>query len=83
MFRSLIHLRVPGELHGRAFAGYNAIRNTAELGAFAAGGLLVTTIGPRLTLAYAGALSALIGVAGLRALVRQRRRAPVVAAATV
>jgi MFS family permease len=75
MFRSLIHLRVPDALHGRAFAGYNAIRNTAELGAFAAGGLLVTTIGPRLTLGYAGGLSALVGVAGLLALQRQRRRA--------
>ena len=81
MFRSLIHLRVPDALHGRAFAGYNAIRNAAELGAFAAGGLLVTTIGPRLTLGYAGALSALVGLAGLAAL-RRRRRVPAVAAAT-
>ncbi len=72
--RSLIHLRVPEELHGRAFAGYNAIRNTAELGAFAAGGLLVTTIGARGTLAYAGGLSALVGALGLLALVRMRRR---------
>jgi MFS family permease len=82
MFRSLIHLRVPDALHGRAFAGYNAIRNTAELGAFAAGGLLVATIGPRLTLGYAGALSALVGVAGLVTLQRRRRRAPAVAPAT-
>jgi hypothetical protein len=76
MFRSLIHLRVPDALHGRAFAGYNAIRNSAELGAFAAGGLLVSTIGPRGTLAYAGGLSALVGLAGLLALVRLRRRTP-------
>ena len=41
MFRSLIHVRVPDELHGRAFAAYNGIRNAAELGAFAAGGVLV------------------------------------------
>ena len=41
MFRSLIHVRVPEHLHGRAFAAYNGIRNSAELGAFAAGGLLV------------------------------------------
>jgi hypothetical protein len=81
MFRSLIHLRVPDALHGRAFAGYNAIRNAAELGAFAVGGLLVTTIGPRLTLGYAGTLSALVGLAGLAALLR-RRRVPAVAAAT-
>jgi hypothetical protein len=76
MFRSLIHLRVPDALHGRAFAGYNAIRNTAELGAFAAGGLLVSTIGPRGTLGYAGGLSALVGLAGLFALARLRRRVP-------
>ncbi|MEA2178965.1 MAG: hypothetical protein QOG77_2262 [Solirubrobacteraceae bacterium] len=77
MFRSLIHLRVPDALHGRAFAGYNAIRNTAELGAFAVGGLLVATIGPRGTLGYAGGLSCLVGLLGLVALVRLRQRAPV------
>jgi MFS family permease len=76
MFRSLIHLRVPDAMHGRAFAGYNALRNTAELGAFAAGGLLVNTIGPRGTLAYAGGLSALVGVLGLLTLLRTRGRAP-------
>jgi predicted MFS family arabinose efflux permease len=37
MFRTLIHVRVPERLHGRAFAAYNGIRNGAELGAFAAG----------------------------------------------
>ena len=46
MFRSLIHARVPERLHGRVFAAYNGIRNSAELGAFAAGGLLVALIGP-------------------------------------
>ena len=46
MFRSLIHVRVPDRLHGRAFAAYNGIRNGAELGAFAAGGVLVAAIGP-------------------------------------
>ncbi len=71
MFRSLIHVRVPDQLHGRAFAAYNAIRNSAELGAFAAGGLLVAVIGPRGTVAYAGGLSALIGLIGLLVLVRR------------
>jgi Major Facilitator Superfamily len=71
MFRSLIHVRVPDHLHGRAFAAYNAIRNSAELGAFAAGGLLVATIGPRGTLAYAGGISALVGLIGLLVLVRR------------
>ncbi len=70
MFRSLIHVRVPGHLHGRAFAAYNGIRNTAELGAFAAGGVLVATIGARGTLAYAGGLSALAGIIGILALLR-------------
>lgn len=76
MYRSLIHVRVPDSLHGRAFAAYNAIRNTAELGAFAAGGFLVTAIGPRGTLAYAGGLSALAGLVGLLALIRLKQRAP-------
>jgi Na+/melibiose symporter-like transporter len=70
MFRSLIHVRVPDDLHGRAFAAYNGIRNTAELGAFAAGGLLVAAIGARGTLAYAGGLSALAGIVGMLALLR-------------
>lgn len=73
MFRSLIHVRVPDHLHGRAFAAYNGIRNTAELGAFAAGGLLVAAIGARGTLAYAGGLSALAGVVGVVALLRMYR----------
>ena len=73
MFRSLIHVRVPDRLHGRAFAAYNGIRNAAELGAFAAGGLLVVAIGARGTLAYAGGLSALAGLVGLVALLRMYR----------
>jgi len=73
MFRSLIHVRVPDHLHGRAFAAYNGIRNTAELGAFAAGGALVAVIGARGTLAYAGGLSALAGVIGVMALLRMYR----------
>jgi predicted MFS family arabinose efflux permease len=73
MFRTLIHVRVPDRLHGRAFAAYNGIRNSAELGAFAAGGLLVAAIGARGTLAYAGGLSALAGLVGLLALVRMYR----------
>ncbi|HEX5984841.1 MAG TPA: MFS transporter [Solirubrobacterales bacterium] len=76
MYRSLIHVRVADGLHGRAFAAYNAIRNTAELGAFAAGGFLVTAIGPRGTLAYAGGLSALVGLVGLLALLRLKQEAP-------
>ena len=73
MFRSLIHARVPERLHGRVFAAYNGIRNSAELGAFAAGGLLVALIGPTATLAYAGGLSAVAGLAGLVVLMRMQR----------
>ena len=73
MFRSLIHVRVPDRLHGRVFAAYNGIRNSAELGAFAIGGLLVAAIGPRGTLAYAGTLSALAGLVGLLVLLRMYR----------
>ena len=73
MFRSLIHVRVPNHLHGRAFAAYNGIRNSAELGAFAAGGFLVVAIGARGTLAYAGGLSALAGLVGLLTLLRMYR----------
>ena len=73
MFRTLIHVRVPDHLHGRVFAAYNGIRNSAELGAFAAGGLLVAAIGPRGTLAYAGGLSAFAGLVGLLVLLRMYR----------
>jgi MFS family permease len=72
-FRSLIHIQVPAELHGRAFAAYNGIRNSAELGAFAAGGVLVAAIGARGTLAFAGGLSALAGAIGLLVLLRRYR----------
>jgi predicted MFS family arabinose efflux permease len=73
LFRSLIHVRVPGSLHGRAFAAYNGIRNSAELAAFAAGGLLIAGIGARGTVAYAGGLAAIVGLAGLIAMLRTFR----------
>jgi predicted MFS family arabinose efflux permease len=73
MFRSLIHVRVPDSLHGRAFAAYNGIRNSAELAAFAAGGLLIAGIGARGTVAYAGGLAAIVGLAGLMAMLRMFR----------
>jgi hypothetical protein len=71
MFRSLIHERVPERLHGRAFAAFNGLRNTAELAAFAGGGVLVAAIGARGTLAYAGLISALAGLIGLVVLLRR------------
>jgi hypothetical protein len=66
-------VRVPGSLHGRAFAAYNGIRNSAELAAFAAGGLLIAGIGARGTVAYAGGLAAIVGLAGLIAMLRTFR----------
>jgi hypothetical protein len=47
LLRTLIARRVPEQVHGRAFAAYNAARNAAEVLALGAGGLLVAAIGPR------------------------------------
>jgi MFS family permease len=63
--RTLIQERVPDRLHGRAFAAYNGMRNGAELFALACGGLLVSAIGGRATLALAGAVSVAVALAGL------------------
>ena len=74
--RTLIHTRIAPERHGRAFAAWNGVRNAAELGALAVGGLVVGLIGARPTLWLAGGLSALAGLAGLAVLASWRRRAP-------
>ena len=74
--RTLIHLRVAPERHGRAFAAWNGIRNAAELGALAVGGLIVGALGARETLWLAGGLSALAGLVGLVVLAARRSRAP-------
>jgi MFS family permease len=66
--RTLIHERVPEALRGRAFAAYNAARNAAELGALAAGGVLVGVIGAREALLLSGAVPLLIGAAALLSL---------------
>jgi MFS family permease len=63
--RTLIQQRVPDRLHGRAFAAYNGMRNGAELVALGCGGLLVTGIGARATLALAGGISVAVALAGL------------------
>jgi hypothetical protein len=63
--RTLIQERVPNRLHGRAFAAYNTMRNGAELVALACGGLLVTAIGGRTTLALAGGISVAVAPVGL------------------
>src|SRR5215208_1601730 len=74
MFRTLIHERVPEEMHGRAFAAYNGVRNGAELGALALGGFLIAVIGARTTLLVAGGVSAAAGVFGIALLPRIRAR---------
>jgi MFS family permease len=74
--RTLIHIRVALERHGRAFAAWNGVRNAAELGALAAGGVLVGALGARETLWLAGGLSALAGAVGLVVLAGWRGRVP-------
>ena len=54
LLRTLIQQRVPKQAHGRAFAAYNAARNTAELGALAASGVLVATLGAQTAVLIAG-----------------------------
>jgi len=79
-FRTLIHQRVPQRAHGRAFAAFNGLRNTAELAALAGGAALVATVGGRGTLWIAGGISALAAGVGLLAL-SARRDQPEAAAA--
>jgi hypothetical protein len=71
LVRTLMHVRVPQSLHGRAFAAYNALRNGAELVALLGGGVLVVAIGARWTLFFAGTIPLVAGVAAL-AVVRRR-----------
>lgn len=71
LVRTLIHERVPNTLHGRAYAAYNALRNSAELVAMLAGGFLIAAVGARWTLFLAGAIPM---TAGLVALAVSRRR---------
>jgi len=74
--RTLIHVRIAPERHGRAFAAWNGVRNAAELGALAVGGVVVGLLGPRPTLWLAGGLAALAGVAGLAVLAAWRGQFP-------
>jgi hypothetical protein len=62
---------VPSDVHGRAFAAYNAARSTAELGAVGAGGVLVGAVGPRAALVLAGLGPIVAATAGLAALRRR------------
>jgi hypothetical protein len=79
-FRTLIHQRVEATQHGRAFAAFNGLRNTAELAALAGGAGLVTTIGGRGTLWVAGGVSAAAALAGVFALTATRAQPDAAAA---
>ena len=68
LLRTLIQQRVPSEAHGRAFAAYNAARNTAELGALGAGGVLVGVLGAQPALLIAGLGPVVAGLIGLAVL---------------
>jgi Na+/melibiose symporter-like transporter len=65
LLRTLIQERVASAAHGRAFAAYNAARNTAELGALALGGLALTLLGAQTALLLAGLGPVAAGLAGL------------------
>ena len=73
LLRTLIHERVPAELHGRAFAAYNGLRNFAEIFSVMGGGALVVAFGARWTMFVAGLLPALAGLVGLGLWTRARR----------
>ena len=74
LIRTVIAARVPRAVHGRAFAAYNAARNAAELGALAAGGLLVGAVGARNALLIAGLGPVIAGLAGLAVMRRSAQR---------
>ncbi len=82
LLRVVIQRRVPGRLHGRAFAAYSAARNAAELVALAAGGALVAAIGPRPALLIAGLGPVVLAAVGL-AVLRAVAGSPAVSAAGV
>ena len=79
LVRTVIQERVPERVHGRAFAAYNGLRNTAELGALGAGGVLVSVLGAQVALLGAGLGCVVAGVVGLGLM--RRRGAPATAAA--
>jgi len=68
LLRTLIQQRVPRHAHGRAFAAYNAARNTAELGALAASGITVATFGAQTAVLIAGLGPVIAAALGLAAL---------------
>jgi Na+/melibiose symporter-like transporter len=65
LLRTLIQQRIPSAQHGRAFAAYNAARNTAELGALGLGGIALSLVGAQTALLIAGLGPVAAGLAGL------------------
>ncbi len=65
LMRTLIQERVAKDKHGRAFAAYGAVRNTAELGALGLGGVMVAALGAQPALLVAGLGPVVAGLAGL------------------
>jgi hypothetical protein len=65
LLRTLIQQRIPSARHGRAFAAYNAARNTAELGALGLGGVALSLVGAQTALLIAGLGPVAAGLAGL------------------
>ena len=63
--RTLIHVRAPERLRGRAFAAFNGLRNGAELVALTLGGIAIAALGARWTLVYAGGVPLLTALVGL------------------
>ena len=74
LMRTMIHRRVPETVHGRAFAAWGGLRNSAEVIALAGGGLLVTGIGPRAALMLAGFVPVLIALGAMALLAASSRR---------
>jgi predicted MFS family arabinose efflux permease len=74
--RTLLQARVADTVRGRAYSGYQAVTTVADFAALAAAGALVEVLGPRTTLAVAGAgcvTAALAGVPAIRSSSRGRR----------
>jgi Na+/melibiose symporter-like transporter len=82
LMRTVIQERTPERLHGRVFAAYNGLRNTAELGALGAGGALVAAIGAQEALILAGLGPVVAGLAGLALLRRRELLRPAAAPAS-
>ena len=72
--RTLIHVRAPARLHGRAFAAFNGLRNGAELVALTLGGVWRSASSARAgrcsTRAACRCSTALVALVWMRARVR-------------